>query len=176
MRSRSPTAPSRQHALPGFRRDHRSLGAAPRTPPEERCRSLRHPGRTVPHLGEGIRTPGKFRKFAEFQAGSGRPGASPCRQGQSYPACTGTSRGHRVGGDHGRRNRANTGRAFGLHTVRWTTRIAREAIGLLRAPSGPAAGNPGGHEATGETPSPPGQPSVSGGRVCPPQKMQWPPG
>ena len=57
-------------------------------------------------------------------------------------AHTGTSRVHRVGGDHGRRNRANTGRAFGLHTVRWTTRIAREAIGLLRTPSGPAAGNP----------------------------------
>ena len=142
MRSRSPTAPSRQHALPGFRRDHRSLGAAPRTPPEESCRSLRHPGRTMPPLGEGVRTPGKFRKFAEFQAGSGRPGASSCSQGQSYPACTGTSRGHRVGGGHGRRNRANTGRAFGLHTVRWTARIAREAIGLLRAPSGPAAGNP----------------------------------
>ena len=77
MRSRSPTAPSRQHALPGFRRDHRSLGAAPRTPPEESCRSLRHPGRTVPHLGEGVRTPGKFRKFAEFRPGQADPGHHP---------------------------------------------------------------------------------------------------
>ncbi len=77
MRSRSPTAPSRQHPLPGFRRDHRSLGAAPRTPPEESCRSLRHPGRTVPHLGEGVRTPGKFRKFAEFRPGQADPGRHP---------------------------------------------------------------------------------------------------
>ena len=81
MRSRSPTAPSRQHALPGFRRDHRSLGAAPRTLPEESCRSLRHPGRTVPHLGEGIRTPGKFRKFAEFRPGQADPGHHPVARG-----------------------------------------------------------------------------------------------
>ena len=81
MRSRSPTAPSRQHALPGFRRDHRSLGAAPRTPPEESCRSLRHPRRTVPHLGEGVRTPGKFRKFAEFRPGQADPGHHPVARG-----------------------------------------------------------------------------------------------
>ena len=38
---------------------------------------MRHPGRTVPHLGEGIRTPGKSRKFAGFRPGQADPGRHP---------------------------------------------------------------------------------------------------
>ena len=54
----------------------------------------------------------------------------------------------------------------------YCTRSKRPAPHLVWA----GCREPGGHEATSETPSPPGQPSVSGGRVCPPQKMQWPAG
>ena len=100
-------------------------------------------GRACPVVS---RTPGG-QVFTRANQAPGRDGGDSPRFGKNLTVPTahvhtGTSRGHRVGGYHGRRNRANTGRAFGLHTVRWTTRIAREAIGLLRAPSGPAAENP----------------------------------
>ncbi len=85
--------------------------------------------------------------FHKGEPAPGRDGGDSPRFGKNLTVPTahvhtGTSRVHRVGGDHGRSIQANTGRAFGLHTVRWTARIAREAIGLLRAPYGPAAGNP----------------------------------
>ena len=100
-------------------------------------------GRACPVVS---RTPGG-QVFTRANQPPGRNGGDPPRFGKNLTVPTahvhtGTSRVHRVGGDHVRSIQANTGRAFGLHTVRWTARIAPGANVLLRAPYGPAAGNP----------------------------------
>ena len=101
-------------------------------------------GRACPVVS---RTPGDP-VFTRANQPPGRDGGDSPRFGKNLTVPTahvhtGTSRVHRVGGDHVRSIQANTGRAFGLHTVRWTARIAPGANVLLRAPYGPAAENPG---------------------------------
>ena len=77
--------------------------------------------------------------FHKGEPAPGRDGGDSPRFGKNLTVPTahvhtGTSRVHRVGGDHVRSIQANT--------VPWTARIAPGANVLLRAPYGSAAGNP----------------------------------
>ena len=92
-------------------------------------------GRACPVVS---RTPGG-QVFTRANQPPGRDGGDSPRFGKNLTVPTahvhtGTSRVHRVGGDHVRSIQANT--------VPWTARIAPGANVLLRAPYGPAAGNP----------------------------------
>ena len=92
-------------------------------------------GRACPVVS---RTPGG-QVFTRANQPPGRDGGDSPRFGKNLTVPTahvhtGTSRVHRVGGDHVRSIQANT--------VPWTAGIAPGANVLLRAPYGPAAGNP----------------------------------
>ena len=118
-----------------------------------------HKGEPAP--GQGRRRPPAFREESD-RANRPRPyGNVTCPPGWRRPRS-----------EHSSQHRPGVRSAHCPLDGPYCTRSKRPAPRSIWA----GCREPGGHEATGEATSPPGQPSVSGGRVCPPQKMQWPQG